>query len=145
MSKNLAPFQSDPTSADAADAATFVQTNLVSDISGLAMATDPNLVNPWGVSFNATTGSPFWISDQATGLWTLYVSAGNITRWSSPSRRLVFHRAQPVGYSTERPISTCLTACRCFSAPVREPGTITLLLGPQAQLGREKPWHRIRA
>ena len=31
-----APFHSDPTSADAADAAIYVQTNLVSDIPGLA-------------------------------------------------------------------------------------------------------------
>ena len=30
--------------------AQFKQTNLVSDLSGLAAITDPNLVNPWGVS-----------------------------------------------------------------------------------------------
>ena len=64
------PFQSDPTSADAADAAIYVQTNLVSDLAGLAMATDPNLVNPWGVSFRE--GSPFWISDQGSNSTTLY-------------------------------------------------------------------------
>src|SRR5258708_8699047 len=68
----LAPFQSDPTSADAADTASmYVQTNLVSDIAGLgAMATDPHLVNPWGVSF--MNGSPFWISDQGSNVTTLY-------------------------------------------------------------------------
>jgi uncharacterized protein (TIGR03118 family) len=66
----LAPFQSDPTSAGAADAATYVQTNLVSDIAGLAMATDPNLVNPWGVSFMG--GSPFWISNQGSNSTALY-------------------------------------------------------------------------
>jgi len=60
-----APFHSHPTSPDAADAAVYVQTNLVSDIPGLAEATDPHLVNPWGVSFTPT-GSPFWISDQGT-------------------------------------------------------------------------------
>jgi hypothetical protein len=54
-----APFQSDPKSASAADAAVYVQTNLVSDIDGLAEATDPHLVNPWGVSFR--NGSPFWV------------------------------------------------------------------------------------
>ena len=57
-----APLQFDSTSASAADAAIYVQTNLVSDINGLAGATDPHLVNPWGVSF--TPGSPFWISNQ---------------------------------------------------------------------------------
>lgn len=58
-------------------AGTFTQTNLVSDIPGFAAKTDPNLVNPWGVAFSAT--SPFWTSDQATGVVTLYDGAGNIT------------------------------------------------------------------
>ncbi len=53
---------------------TFTQTDLVSDVSGLAANTDPNLKNPWGVSFSAT--SPFWASDQATGVATLYNAAG---------------------------------------------------------------------
>src|SRR5260370_20159364 len=71
MSNNLAPFQSDPTSAGAADTASiYVQTNLVSDIAGLATATDPHLVNPWGVSF--IEGNPFWISDQGSNSTTLY-------------------------------------------------------------------------
>jgi len=47
---------------------------LVSDIPGLASLTDPALKNPWGMSFSAT--SPFWISDQATNLSTLYTLAG---------------------------------------------------------------------
>jgi uncharacterized protein (TIGR03118 family) len=54
----------------------FTQTNLVSDIPGLANSTDPNLKNPWGVSFTAT--SPFWVSNQGTGTSTLYDGAGNI-------------------------------------------------------------------
>ena len=52
----------------------FTQTNLVSDVPGLANNTDPHLINPWGVSFSAT--SPFWTSDQVTGLATLYNGAG---------------------------------------------------------------------
>jgi uncharacterized protein (TIGR03118 family) len=52
----------------------FSQTNLVSDIPGLAANTDPNLKNPWGVAFSPT--SPFWTSDQVTGLATLYNAAG---------------------------------------------------------------------
>lgn len=46
----------------------FVQTNLVSS------ATDPDLINPWGISLSAT--SPFWVSDNGTGRATLYNSAG---------------------------------------------------------------------
>ncbi len=42
----------------AATAADYIQTNLVSNIPGLAAITDPLLVNPWGVSRSPT--SPFW-------------------------------------------------------------------------------------
>src|SRR5262245_2848469 len=65
-----AAFHSDPKSASDADAAVYVQTNLVSDIDGLAAATDSHLVNPWGVSFRS--GSPFWVSNQGTSSTTLY-------------------------------------------------------------------------
>jgi len=54
-------------SAGSASAA-FNQTNLVSD------ATDPDLVNAWGISY-APTG-PFWVSDNGTGKTTLYNGAG---------------------------------------------------------------------
>jgi uncharacterized protein (TIGR03118 family) len=54
----------------------FVQSNLVSDIAGLAAVTDTNLVNPWGIAFSAT--SPFWIADAGTGLSTVYTGAGAI-------------------------------------------------------------------
>lgn len=54
----------------------YKQTNLVSDIPGLAVSTDPNMKNPWGVSFGAT--SPFWVSNQRTNTATLYDGAGNI-------------------------------------------------------------------
>ena len=46
------------------------QTNLASDIPGLAKLTDPDLVNAWGISFSPM--SPFWISDNGTGRTTLY-------------------------------------------------------------------------
>ncbi len=52
----------------------YFQTNLVSDIPGLASITDPNLINPWGISFSST--SPFWVSDNGTGVATLYNGAG---------------------------------------------------------------------
>ena len=53
----------------------FGQTNLVSDVPGLANTTDSNLVNPWGVAFAPM--SPFWISNQGSGTSTLYDGAGN--------------------------------------------------------------------
>ena len=42
----------------------YLQSNLVSDIQGMAQFTDSNLKDPWGISFSTT--SPFWISDQAS-------------------------------------------------------------------------------
>jgi uncharacterized protein (TIGR03118 family) len=58
-----------------AEASPYVQTDLVSDIPGLATITDPELVNPWGVAFSAT--SPFWTSNQGTSTATLYAVTGN--------------------------------------------------------------------
>src|SRR6267154_91016 len=52
----------------------FTQTNLVSNTAGVAPVTDPQLINPWGLSRGS--GSPWWISDQATGFSTLYNGAG---------------------------------------------------------------------
>ena len=48
----------------------FVQTNLVSDVPGWAALTDPNLVNPWGLSQGAAT--PLWVSDNGKDVTTLY-------------------------------------------------------------------------
>lgn len=44
--------------------------NLVSDQAGMAALQDTNLVNAWGISFSTT--SPFWVSDNGSGLSTLY-------------------------------------------------------------------------
>ncbi len=51
-------------------AAGYIQTNLVSDIPGLAAITDASLRNPWGLAHSPT--SPFWVSDQAANVATLY-------------------------------------------------------------------------
>jgi len=51
----------------------YNQTNLVSNTSGAAV-TDPQLTNPWGLSRGS--GSPWWVSDNATGVSTLYNGAG---------------------------------------------------------------------
>src|SRR5258708_3701706 len=73
MSNNLASSKPAPSPAGAPDAVILVvQTNLVWDIAGLAIATDPNLVNPWGVSFFSPAAGPFWISDQGSNVTTLY-------------------------------------------------------------------------
>jgi uncharacterized protein (TIGR03118 family) len=68
--------------AGVANADGFSQTNLVSNISGLATATDSSLVNPWGLSF--ANGSPVWISDQATQTSPLFSVAGSTGVSSQP-------------------------------------------------------------
>jgi len=69
--------------------AAFIQTNLVSDVFGDAAVTDPNLLNPWGISFSAT--SPLWVSDQAANAATLYASTG------VPNSRVVTVPGGPTG------------------------------------------------
>jgi uncharacterized protein (TIGR03118 family) len=53
----------------------FVQTNLVSDLPGLAQVLDPNLVNPWGLTLSPG-GGPFWVANQGSGTSTLYNGLG---------------------------------------------------------------------
>jgi uncharacterized protein (TIGR03118 family) len=48
----------------------YHQTNLVSDLPGLAQLTDPDLVNPWGLAAGPTT--PAWVADNGTGKATIY-------------------------------------------------------------------------
>jgi uncharacterized protein (TIGR03118 family) len=54
----------------------YAQTNLVTSNQSVVKAqqTDPNLINPWGVSFS--TGSPLWVSEQGTGVATVYSLKG---------------------------------------------------------------------
>jgi uncharacterized protein (TIGR03118 family) len=52
----------------------YMQTNLVSNTSGVAPVTDPQLINPWGLS--RASGSPWWVSDEGTGFSTLYNGPG---------------------------------------------------------------------
>jgi uncharacterized protein (TIGR03118 family) len=57
---------------------TYHQHNLISDISGLAEHTDPNLVNPWGIAYGPAT--PLWIADNHTGVTSVYDGNGFETR-----------------------------------------------------------------
>jgi uncharacterized protein (TIGR03118 family) len=67
--------------------AAYVQTNLVSDIPGLAIITDPNLQNPWGISRSPT--SPFWVSNQETNTTTLYRVTGATDVQINPGLQVV--------------------------------------------------------
>lgn len=55
-------------------AGNYRQTNLVSDVPGLAQITDPNLVNSWGIAHPLT--GPWWVADNGVGVSTLYNGMG---------------------------------------------------------------------
>ena len=68
--------------SNAAGANRYTRHNLVSDIPGVADQTDPNLVNPWGISMSST--SPFWISNNHSGVASVYNGQGQPTPAASP-------------------------------------------------------------
>jgi uncharacterized protein (TIGR03118 family) len=51
----------------------YKKRNLVSDIEGVARITDPNLVNPWGLSAGPAT--PLWVADNHSNVATVYSGA----------------------------------------------------------------------
>jgi uncharacterized protein (TIGR03118 family) len=53
----------------------YTQTNLISDIPGVARITDPDLVNPWGQATNGPT--PLWVADNGADRSTLYTGGVN--------------------------------------------------------------------
>jgi uncharacterized protein (TIGR03118 family) len=57
-----------------ARADTYSWTNFQSDIAAVAQHVDSNLVNPWGMS--ASANGTIWVSDNGTGVSTLYHQDG---------------------------------------------------------------------
>ena len=53
---------------------TYSWTNFQSDIAGVAQHIDPNLVNSWGMA--ASPSGIIWVSDNGTGVATLYNQDG---------------------------------------------------------------------
>src|SRR5882724_8743735 len=54
--------------------AQYLRTDLVSNQPGVTPTTDANLINAWGLV--ALPTSPWWVSDNGTGLSSLYNAAG---------------------------------------------------------------------
>ena len=52
----------------------YTQVNLDANVSGAAEAVDAHLVNAWGLA--RSSGSAWWVSDEATGFATLYNGPG---------------------------------------------------------------------
>jgi uncharacterized protein (TIGR03118 family) len=53
----------------------YTQVNLDSNVPGNAEAPDPQLINGWGLA--RSSNSAWWVSDEATGVATLYNGAGD--------------------------------------------------------------------
>src|SRR4051812_35451608 len=78
----------------------YLRTDLTQNAAGVsatAPQTDPNLVNAWGLS--RASGSPWWISDNGTGLSTLYDGSG-------VAQALVVTMAHPDGVDSSAPTGT---------------------------------------
>jgi uncharacterized protein (TIGR03118 family) len=75
----------------------FQETSLVSDGFVPAMVTDPDLINPWGISFGPTT--PFWVSDNGTGVATLYRGNGAKFNINPPAGNVIVPPASGTGTS----------------------------------------------
>src|SRR5262245_14767042 len=63
--------------------ANFLQTNLVSDLPGLAQLQDPTLKNAWGISLSPNGGA-FWVSSNGGGVSELYLGDVNGNPISAP-------------------------------------------------------------
>jgi uncharacterized protein (TIGR03118 family) len=92
--------------ASTGSTAPYTQTNLVSDIPGLATITEPTLVNPWGISH--TTTSPFWISDQVPSVANLWSVTGqtNVTKVTAvnpPTGNIAITAAPPTASGPQGP------------------------------------------
>ena len=53
----------------------YMQTNLVSDVPGLAVHTDFNLINAWGIAFGGS--GPWWVNAAGTSQSLVYDGNGN--------------------------------------------------------------------
>lgn len=65
----LATFLASTLGASSA-AAQYKQKNLVSNQKGMAIRTDPRLINGWGLAF--FPNGPFWVADEGTGVSSVY-------------------------------------------------------------------------
>jgi uncharacterized protein (TIGR03118 family) len=113
-----------------ANAQQYHRTDLTANASSVSPSTpninvDPNLVNAWGLS--RSSGSPWWVSDNGTGLSTLYNASG-------APQSLVVKILTPDGKGTLAPTGTVFNPTTAFPvAPnvkaiflfVTEDGTIS--------------------
>jgi len=64
-------LKASPSTPRPIDSGFYEQKNLVSDQPGVALITDANLINAWGIAL-IPTGGAFWVSNNGSGTSTLY-------------------------------------------------------------------------
>jgi len=70
-----------------ADPGNYVVHNLVSNLAGVADHQDGNLQNAWGIVFGPT--NPVWVSDNSSGVATVYDGNGNLIMVGNPPAPMV--------------------------------------------------------
>jgi uncharacterized protein (TIGR03118 family) len=88
----------------------FLQTNLTSDLAGIAQNTDPNLRNPWGLAIGPNTA--FWASDNRTNVATLYDGQGVAQPANNP---LVVNIPAVNGAANSRPTGVVFDGTGAFN------------------------------
>jgi uncharacterized protein (TIGR03118 family) len=91
----------------------YVQTNLVSDLPGVAQFTNANLVNPWGISASGT--SFLWTANNGTGTSSLFNGAG-------VAQALVVTVPPPSGGTGSAPTGTVFNGTGMFLVGTGAPG-----------------------
>lgn len=74
----------------------YTVTNLVSDQAGQALIQDSSLVNAWGIALGPTGGN-FWVSDNGTGVTTLYHGDVNGSAFAKTNLTVSIPNASPTG------------------------------------------------
>src|SRR6185295_9888954 len=96
----------------------YRQTNLLSDIPGLAPVLDPLLVNPWGISL--TGSSPFWVANNKTSTTQLIrgdVPSGSPVTLNASPQTVTIPGGLPTG-TVANPVATeFVLPGACAAAP----------------------------
>ncbi len=122
-----------------AAAQSYGQTNLVTDNQSVtpALLTDPNLVNPWGIALSPGGGA-FWVSDNGTGVSTLYSGDVNGSAFKVSSL-VVTAPGAPAG-TTGSPTGQVFNGAGGFNVPVGT-GTKSSLFITTSEDGTISGWN----
>src|SRR6185437_2005408 len=77
-------------------AGAFLETPLVSDQTGVAPITDPDLVNGWGIAMNPASGG-FWVSSNGANLTDIYTGDVNGTALAKAGLEVTIPGGAPTG------------------------------------------------